>query len=295
MGIQRTGGRGALCALIVAVIFTGCERIVDIGLEDGPTRLVVEGRIEIVKESPGSNQTIRLTTTDAFFSNAPPPPATGAAVSVRSGAGDVFPFTETAPGVYTTSSLAAEIGTAYTLTIGWEGDTYTATATALPVAPIDRLYFEFVEETIINDREGYRANIDFVDPAGVANFYLWEQFVDGELVLLPDPGNAFNLLSEDTFYDGQAVIAYQPNHEVALQAGQTGQIRQIALSRAVYDYYLALFEQNSLGSGDPFSIPPANLRGNVSNTTTPGRLALGYFEAAEVSVATAVVPDTAGS
>ncbi len=291
----RTDTRSALCVLLIGLCSTGCERIVDVDLEEGPRRLVVEGRIEIVKEAPGSTQTIRLTTTDAFFSNAPPPPASGAAVSVRDGSGGVFPFAETAPGVYTTSHLAAAIATTYTLTIDWEGDTYAATATALPVAPIDRLYFVFVEKTVITEREGYRATIDYVDPAGVANFYLWEQFVDGELTLLPDPGNVLNLVSEDTFYDGQAVLAYQPNDEIALQAGQTSEIRQVALSRAAYDYYLALFEQNSLGSGDPFSIPPANVRGNVSNTTTPGRLALGYFEAAEVSVATAVVSDVGGS
>ena len=114
--------------------------------------------------------------------------------------------------------------------------------------------------------------------------------MDGENVIPPDPGNAFNLVSRDEFYDGQPVIGFQPNDEVALETGQLGTVRQIALSRSGYDYYRALLEQNALGSGNPFSIPPASVRGNVANLTRPERFALGFFEAAEVSVASATVP-----
>lgn len=282
----------SLAAIAAAFLTAGCERIIDVELEEGPTRLVVEGRIELVKEAPSGAQSIRLTTTDEFFSNVATPAATGASVIVTDDGGGVFPFVETGPGLYTTGNLAASIGTTYTLTIDWQGDTYSATATLHAVPPIDRLYLLFEEESAIIEEEGYRATIDYTDPAGIVNYYLWEQIVDGEIALLPDPGNAFNLVSEDRFYDGQAVFAYQPNDEIALNVGQSVEIRQVALSRDAYDYYLALFEQNSLGSGDPFSIPPANVRGNVENVTAPERLALGYFEAAEVSVATTVVTDS---
>ncbi len=284
--------RGALMCLTVLMAGTSaCERIVQVDLEEGPKRLVVEGRIERVKEGPSGAQAIRLTTTDAFFSNQATPPATGATVTVRDDMDGVFPFSETAPGTYTTTGLSAEVGRTYTLTIVWEGDTYVSSATARAVPAVDRLYFVYEEETAITEVAGFRATIDYTDPAGIANFYLWEQIVDGRNQLLPDPGNAFNLISKDEFYDGQAVVAYQPNDEIALQAGQDIEIRQVALSREAYDFYLALFEQNALGSGDPFSIPPANVRGNVANTTTPDRRALGFFEAAEVSVAQAVVPE----
>ncbi|MDH3732037.1 MAG: DUF4249 domain-containing protein [Gemmatimonadota bacterium] len=294
---HRAWGRplAIVATLVTAAGSTACERIIDVELDEGPTRLVVEGRIELVKENPTGDQAIRLTTTDEFFSNAPTPPATGAAVVVTDDQGGVFPLAETSPGTYTTASLPAAIGRTYSISIDWEGDTYTASATAGAVPPIDRLYFVFEEETLITEIEGYRSTIDFIDPSGVENFYLWEQIVDGRNELLPDPGNAFNLISKDEFYDGQAVLAYQPNDEVAIELGQRVEIRQVALSRAAYDYYLALFEQNALGSGDPFSIPPANIRGNVRNETTPDRRALGYFEAAEVSVATAVVTDDGGS
>ncbi len=172
----------------------------------------------------------------------------------------------------------------------YDGDTYRAVADLRAVPAIDTLYFIFEEETILIEDEGFRVTIDYVDPPGVANFYLWEQLIDGQNVLPPDPGNAFNLVGKDEFFDGQAIFGYQPNHEVAFQSGQLATVRQIALSAEGHDYYRALFEQNALGSGSPFSIPPASVRGNVANITDPDRFALGFFEAAEVSIAEAVVP-----
>ena len=277
-------------ALVAVVALVGCERVVEVDIPEGERRLVVEGRIERIKEAPGSSQSIRLTTTDAFFSNAAAPPATGATVAVRDNQGGFFPFAESAPGVYVTNDLSPDIGIEYALEIEWDGELYAATVLMLAVPPIDSLYFIFEEETVIVEKEGFRATIDYSDPEGVENFYLWEQLVDGVNVIPPDPGNPFNLVSEDEFYDGRSVLGFQANDEVALQPGQRATVRQIALSRQGHDFYFTLFEQNALGSGNPFSIPPANVRGNVQNLTRPGVPALGFFEAAEVSVAEAVVP-----
>lgn len=277
-------------AMVLALGLSGCERVVDVSIPEGDRRLVVEGRIERVKEAPDARQRIRLTTTDDFFSNASAPPATGAVVSVRDDQGGRFMFSESAPGLYVTNDLMPTLDTRYSLEIEWEGNQYAATADLLGVSSIDSLYFIFEEESIVFEQAGFRATIDYSDPAGVNNFYLWEQLVDGVNIIPPDPGNAFNLVSDDEFYDGGTVLGFQPNDEVALQPGQRVTIRQISLSREGHDFYYTLFEQNALGSGNPFSIPPANVRGNVQNLTRPESPALGFFEAAEVSVAEAIIP-----
>jgi len=167
---------------------------------------------------------------------------------------------------------------------------YEASALLREVPPIDSLYFVFEEESLVIDEEGYRAAIDFVDPVGVPNYYLWEQFVEGVNEIPPDPGNAFNLVSRDELYDGQDVIGFQPNDEIAIASGEHAKIRQISLSRLGYDYYYSLFEQNALGTGNPFSIPPATIRGNVVNLDRPHRFAFGFFGAAEVSIAQGIAP-----
>ncbi len=281
-----------LAALSGCLFAAACERIVEVEIPaPAEPRLVVEGRIELVKEAPSGMQTIRLRTTDAFFGNRPTPPAVGAAVTVTDGAGGVYPLVETEWGRYVTNDLHARIGETYSLSIDHEGDRYAASASLTPVAPIDSLYFIFEEETLVNDTAGYRAAIDYTDPPGGPDFYLWEQFVDGVNEPPPSSGNQFNLVSRDDLYDGQPVIGFEPNNEVVIEPGAHVMIRQVSLSRRGYDYYYALFEQNGLGTGNSFSVPPATIRGNVANTTRPERYPFGFFAAAEVSVADGIGPE----
>ena len=281
-----------LAALSGCLFTAACERIVEVEIPAPPEpRLVVEGRIELVKEAPGGTQRVRLTTTDAFFGNRPTPPAVGAGVTVTDGAGGVYPFVETERGHYVTNDLHARIGETYALSIDYEGDRYAASASLTPVAPIDSLYFIFEEETLVNDTAGYRAAIDYTDPPGGPDFYLWEQFVDGVNEPPPSSGNQFNLVSRDDLYDGQPVIGFEPNNEVVIEPGAHVMIRQVSLSRRGYDYYYALFEQNGLGTGNSFSVPPATIRGNVANTTRPEQYPFGFFGAAEVSVADGTGPE----
>ena len=289
-----TGGRatmaGRLLALAGCLAAAGCERVVDVDIPDPVPRLVVEGRIERIKGAPSGRQRIRLSTTAGFFDSRPTPPATGAIVTVVDGAGRAYSFPEIEPGLYGTEHLFAHVGETYTLFLEYGGDVYEASALLREVPPIDSLYFVFEEETLFIEEEGYRAAIDFADPAGVANYYLWEQLVEGVNEIPPDPGNAINLVSRDELYDGQDVIGFQPNDEIAIASGEHAEIRQIALSRLGYEYYYALFEQNALGSANPFSIPPATIRGNVVNLDRPHRFAFGFFGAAEVSIAEGVAP-----
>ena len=293
MGGRRRAGKvfvrcGAALGCLAAA---ACERIVDVEIPAPEPQLVVEGRIELVKEAPSGMQTIRLRTTDAFFSNRRTPPAAGAVVTVTDGAGVVHPFTETEPGHYVTRHLHARIGETYTLAIEYAGDRYAGSASLLPVAPIDSLYFTYEEPTLVNDKEGFRAAIDYTDPPGGPHFYLWEQYVDGVNEPPPSAGNQFNLVSRDVLYDGQPVVGFQPNNEVVIEPGSHVMIRQVALSRRSYDFYYATFEQNGIGTGPGFSVPPATIRGNVANITRPDRYPLGFFEAAEVSVAEAIGPE----
>ena len=50
-------------------VIMGCERVVNIDVEEGPERLVVEGRIERHQDDRAVAQSIRLSTTAPYFSN----------------------------------------------------------------------------------------------------------------------------------------------------------------------------------------------------------------------------------
>jgi len=283
--------RAHLSPLIVATLAlaaSGCERVVDLDLEPGPVRLVIEGGVRRPIGGTDSTQTIRLTTTDQLTSDRPPPPVRDALVEVSDEMGRVWDFTESDPGTYQ-AAFWPVVGARYRLRIEVDGERYEGTDVLTAVPPIDSLYFEFEESNIAVGDEGFRAAIDYTDPPGVENYYLWEQLIDGESSLTPDPGNRFRVIGDDNFIDGATITGYQPYDEAVVEPGQTVVVRQVALSERSFRYLFALFEQSGDGQGSIFSVPPASVRGNVANLTNPEHYPLGYFLAAQVAQATATL------
>lgn len=280
-------GRGLSLAALLLALAAGCTRLVSVEVDEGPKRLVVEGRIELGVPF----QRIVLSTTDVFSSPSAPPPATGAVVFVTDDRGHRCDYLEAASpsGIYF-CDFVPEAGATYTLTIDYEGERYQASAALQSGPPIDSLYFKYEEKGIGRGDAGFRAVLDYTDPAGTPNYYLWEMYIDGIQWISVDPGNQFRIISEDRFYDGGRVTGFEPFDEKVLDPGQTIRMRQIALSQDEFRYYTALFEQTA-GGGGPFSTPPSSLRGNVANLTAPEHRALGYFSAGRVAERIATVPE----
>ncbi|MFN0100424.1 MAG: DUF4249 domain-containing protein [Gemmatimonadaceae bacterium] len=278
---------GAIASMLS---LSACERVVDITVPDGPTLLVVTARLEAMQGAPAITQRVLLTTTDGYFANRASPAAIGATVEVVDDLGNVTPFTEGVgtPGVFSSTSLVPAVGRAYTLRVMWQGDTYVARDSVHPVAPIDSLWFR-LRTTEIGPADGLRATVGFTDVADRRDYYMWDQIVDGVRLVTPDTSFYWRQVNSDDLLDGQVMPAVQPYGGIVVRSGQVVTLRQMSLSAATYRFYTALNEQASTG-GSPFSVPAANLRGNVANVTTPTRRALGYFAASEVSERTRVVP-----
>lgn len=274
-------------ALMTVASGAACTRVVDLDLVESRRQLVVEARLE----SGTFVQQIRLSTTDEFSRAGPPPAATGAIVVVADEAGGSYPFTEqpARPGSYTAAGIPLAVGRRYTLTIDYQGARYRAEQVMVDVAPIDSLYFKFEKAGIAQGDSGFRAVIDYSDPPGQHNFYLWEMYVDGVRGIATDPGARFRVISDDEFYDGGVVIGYQPYDELVVEPGQLVEVRQLGISEEAFRYYFVLFEQTTSGGG-PFSTPPASVRGNVANLTDPGHRALGFFLASSVASRFRTVP-----
>lgn len=272
---------------LIVLLCLSCTDVIEINLDEGTVRLVVEGRIELIKESPSGYQRIRLTTTAPYFSNEPAPVAAGARVIVTV-SGRNYPFTEshTVPGLYETDSLYAEVDQWYTLSIDWEGDHYEGTGRLASVAAIDSIYQIYEEETVF-DEAGIRVRIDYSDPPDEENYYYWLLYKNGDYLLNPNPGTRDDLLSSDEFYDGGRITGKEPNTEVTLTAGDTVLVRQIGLTEAAFTYHDLLYEQTG-GTGF-VETPSTPIRGNVRNMTRPNLYPLGYFRASEVSEAKLVI------
>jgi hypothetical protein len=288
--VSNAGAMRAAFFAVLATCAVGCERVVSVTVPDSTPRLVVEARLERVRGAVSGTQRIRLSSTQSYFSTAAPPPARGAVVRVVDDSGRVVPFTELAsePGTYETSVFVVNLGRSYTLQISYSGQEYRSTESTVVAVPIDSLWFI---ERIANvaPRDGLRATIGYRDPPGVRNFYLWDQFVDGQRVVRPDSLDLYRVVFSDELTNGARARRFQPYDGVVVRRGQQVRVRQIAIPEQAYRYYTALSEQAS-NDGSPFGVPPSSLRGNIANVTTPGNLALGYFIVSEITEVSRTVP-----
>lgn len=271
---------------MLAFFFGGCEtNITDsIDLGEPKRRLVAQGGINLILEQPQSVQEIYLSESTDYFETNVLIPITNASVTVENEKGQAFTLTASAaePGWYRSEPVEIQKDLAYTMTVDWEGQRYTATEKVAPVAPIDTIYQQFLEATAFED-EGIKIIINFTDVADEVNYYFWEVFTDGVNQINPNPGNQDNLIQSDLFYDGATISGYQPNEEATFKPGQVALVKQYGISQRYFDYLRTLFEQTT-GVPGFLETPPAALRGNLVNTTNPLNPGLGYFRVSEVSV-----------
>ncbi|MEO7358992.1 MAG: DUF4249 domain-containing protein [Gemmatimonadaceae bacterium] len=273
-----------LLAAGASVALSACERVVSITVPDAPRRLVVEARLERGLDFVPGAQAVQLSTTANYFSGDYPPPATGATVRVTDDLNRSTMFMETiVPGTYE-APVSFTVGRTrkYTLSIDFEGQRYTATDSTRQVPRIANLEFDLPNGGRYAGTKGLRAGITYTDTPNVRNFYLWEQYVNNVRQAGPDTAVRMRLIGNDLINDGLRVDGFQPFEGIDIPFGAAVLIRQIAISEHMYRYYFALNDQLN-SDGSPFAVPPASVRGNVQNTTTPSMPALGYFSVSEVS------------
>ena len=280
-----------LSLLLVSLFCLACTDTLELEIEEGPVRLVVEGRIIYDAANTNGYQSIRLTTTAPYFENRQVPAALGAGVRVvNTRTNQSFDFTEstTEPGIYEATGFQAAIGEEYRLEIVYEGDEYEALERLLPVADIDSIYQVFQEETLFSD-EGIKVALDYTDPVDEVNFYHWQVFRNDTLLVTADVGNQFNLISSDEFYDGLQITEFEPSADFSFLPGDRAVVKQYALSPEAYTFYRNYYEQVVGIAPGLADVVPATLRGNIQNLSNPDRYPLGYFEASEVSEKSMVI------
>lgn len=259
-----------LSVFIICMLLFQCEDPIDVDLNTAPPRLVVDASINWFNGTTGNNQSITLTLTAPFFDDNVPP-ATGASVSVRNSANSEFVFSEQgASGVYTTTTFVPELNETYTLQIDYNGETYIASETLLPVSPID-----FVEQR--NDGgfsgEDIELKAFYTDPANEDNYYFFEFITDIPAVPTLE-------VYEDRFTDGNQIFGFYTEED--LVSGDVVTIRNHGVSERFYEFMFILLQQGSEDAGGPFQTQPATVRGNVTNSSNADNFPFGYFRLSQV-------------
>jgi len=262
-------------SIFILTILASCTDVVDVEVQTGPERLVVEASIDWEKGTNGRVQSVRLRKSTPFFDEDTLLDVTGASVSVTNdNSGTNFVFTDQNDGSYVTSSFQPVLGQSYTLRIEYNGEVYTAQETMTPVTEITDV-FQAREDGF--DEELLEVHVVFTDPEQEGDNYLFKFQRRGDL--LPDLEYA-----EDEFVNGNEIDWwYEIEDEEDIppfQAGDIVDIEMYGISRPYYDYIKILIDQ--LGGVGIFETTPVAVKGNVINETDPDNYAFGYFRLTEV-------------
>jgi len=245
--------------VLLAATVTSCQKVIDVDLNSGDPKVVIEGGIS---DQPGPYH-IRLTRTVNFDRPNEFPAISGASVRISDDAGNAEMLTETSPGIYTCSTLLGTPGRVYTLEVSADGEVYTSSSTLPDPVPIDSLT---LEDALFG--AGKTVNVHFRDPAGIVNYYRVIQVVNGV-----ERKDIYG--TDDKLLDGTEIQLTLFNQlEDSLVNGDTVDIRLQSIDKISFEYFRTLAQLT--GSGGPPSDAPANPISGISNG------ALGYFTAYSV-------------
>ncbi|GAB2800030.1 hypothetical protein GCM10027275_52530 [Rhabdobacter roseus] len=282
---------------LLALVLTGCEDVIDLTTETGPSQLVVDGWLT---NEPGP-QSIRLSLSGAYFASGPAQPALGAEVEVVDDLSHRFVFTDKDNnGLYEwvpdEEDTLGHVGRTYTLTIRYQGETYRATTAINRVPPIDSLVYqvESLPFTPPNGpKDGFLAEFYARDFVGAGDCY-WIKSFSGRQLRSSSPGD-ITVAFDGSFSPGSQAdgilfilpIRQSINVNELFSAGDTVGVELHSITLEAF-YFLQQVRQEATNGGI-FGTPPNNIVSNIRNTRPTGPLALGYFGASAISRAETVI------
>lgn len=256
-----------ILTVCLPLLISSCTKVVDLKLGNETGRLVIEGNIT----NSGIAQVIKLSTNVPFTNTNTYPAVTGAVVTVADQTGKSYPFTESPAGTYSNSQLTGIPGNTYTMSVVTGGVTYTAVSTMPQLVALDSLGSK---NQAISTGTNPKKQIStyYHDPLGVANQYLFVEYVNGVEV---QTTFAFN----DQFNDGLSANIVLRETDIDIHAGDNVKVEMQCIDQPVYLYWFTLSQQQGNRGA---SVTPSDLPSNI----TPA--SLGYFSAHTTQTSTIV-------
>lgn len=258
--------------ILILFSFFSCEKVIDVGLETAEPRLVIEASINWVIGTDGTLQKIKLSTTTDYFSNTVPP-VTDAVVYITNSNNQQFDFIQnTVPGIYECPNFIPILDETYTLTVIYQGETYTSTEKLLNTPIVKR-----VEQRNDGGILGDEVEVKFVfdDLPNETNQYFLK--INDPYKVIPEYG-----VLEDRFFQNNEMFGLYFSED--LKVGDTLIFTNNGVTLNFYNYMNILLTQTGSGSAGPFSTPTSTIRGNIVNQTNFDNFALGYFRLSKTEI-----------
>ena len=267
-----------IVALGLFGFIASCTDVIDIELEDVPPQLVVDAWVNNLSQP----QTIRLTLSQPYFSNAFAPGVEDALVGIADDKGNIFEFTHTEGGNYVWTPANGEslgnIGTNFFLGIEWNGNVFAAASPLNRVPVIDSITSEYrVGELGFPD--GDYAQFFARDFQGIGDTYWIKTYKNGEYLNKPfelnfaydaafAPGaetdglifitpirEAINRVPDPDTEDNDETPPWAPGDSVRVEIH--------SINPVAFDFLRIARDQMTNGSNTIFALPLANTRTNL--------------------------------
>lgn len=257
--------------ITMGLFLISCEDVIDVDLDTTEPRLVIDASIDWLKNTPGNEQKIRLSTTTGYY-NDEFPTVSGAHVTISNSSNTVFSFTENpGTGEYVCTNFQPVIGENYTLTILLNGETYTATEKMMGVVDIE----DNIQQNNAGGMAGDEIEITYYykDDGSQLDYYLYSYKI---------PQVAFPQYEVEDDDDTQGGLTPVYFSDEDLKSGDIVNIKLYGISKRYYEYFRKLLNASG-NDGNPFSTVPTDVRGNVINQTNNGNFTYGYFRLSQVA------------
>lgn len=238
---------------ILSMLFSSCEKVIDLPLNDAEPKLVIEGNID----DSNMQQTVKISWSTPFEAEEGQVFVSGASVEVTTSEGRVIEFNEARPGHYVARGFKGVNGRSYRLRVEYEGAQYEAFSTMPMRVPVDSIGFS---ESTFMERSFRTVNVLLQDPAERDNFY--------RFIVRPLKSNQqYAFIYNDKFTNGKKTVYNLSTVDMELAPRDSLLLEIMTVDRQMFNYWKGIQEQN------PGNSNPGNPLSNLSNG------ALGYFSA----------------
>jgi len=247
-----------ISTFIIAIIFLySCEKVVgpeELNLGNHTPEIVIEG---YVTNQTGPYQVTIRQSTD-YFSVSSFKGINNATVLLSDNAGqsEILTYKPGSEGIYLTTFFQGVEGREYYLNVEHNGVEYNASCIMFPSLKINELSYRFKQEAVHVNEAGYFVTVNAEDRPDRLDYYRVKGYKNDSLY---DDGEDY-LIENDYASDGNNIeIECSFNYAI----GDTAKIEVLSIAYSTYQFYLSLKQQLTAGSGNNFTLPATNIKGNI--------------------------------
>lgn len=242
------------------VLFSSCEKIVELDLKNDEPKLVIDGAI-----TNGIGPfTVTITKTMPINQSTAYNPVTTANVVISDDAGNTDVLTQVSSGKYQTHTIEGIAGRTYTLKVISEGKTYDAVSKMSKKINLDGVKYNTSNNEVTPL---------YTDPIEFGNSYLFILFINGK------KKKGFNVWNDNI---NNGILNVIPIGNIGVESNDIVEVEMQCITNSTYNYYFALnqFGSNIVSGVTTAQNPPSNILGG----------ALGIFSAHTSDKKSIVIP-----